>query len=90
MKLASELHDELEKKFGSNWRRDMSITLRLDQWYWLVFLIEHGIAAKREEFKKDTEERAIKSVTLGSWECELEELVKKIREGNLIKPKGRK
>jgi hypothetical protein len=76
--LAERLHDLLTERFGQDWRRDISLTLRADALYWFVFLAERGIAAKRQDFKGD-KDVASAVASLASWTMDLENLVSKIQ-----------
>jgi hypothetical protein len=56
------------------------LTLRADRLYWLVYLAEQGIAAKKAEFKADKAVRpAEAAASLASWQLDLEQLVNKVR-----------
>jgi hypothetical protein len=75
--LADRLHDLLAERFGQDWRRDISLTLRADALYWFVFLAERGIEAKRQDFKGD-KDVASAVASLASWQMDLENLVSKV------------
>lgn len=86
--IADRLHDLLTGRFGMDWRRDISLTLRADVLYWFVFLAERGIAAKRQDFTGDSDV-ASAAASLASWTMDLENLVSKV-EAVLPPKKGGK
>jgi hypothetical protein len=49
--LAEQLREFLNAKLGDDWRRHVSLTVRADNLYWLVFLAERGIEERRATFK---------------------------------------
>jgi hypothetical protein len=75
--LAERLHDRFAEKFGDDWRRDISLTLRADALYWFVYLAERGIEAKRQDFKGD-KDVASAVASLASWQMDLENLLSKV------------
>lgn len=78
--LADRLHDLFAGRFGDDWRRDISLTLRADALYWLVVLAERGIAAKRQDFKSDpAQDRASAAASLASWTMDVENLLAKVQ-----------
>jgi hypothetical protein len=85
--LTERRHDLLTERFGQDWRKDNSLTLRADALYWFVFLAERGIAAKRQDFKNDTDV-ASAVASLASWQMDLENLVSKV-EAVLPPKKGK-
>ena len=78
------LRDVYSKKFGSDWRKEISLTLRADTLFWFVHLIEFAIEKKRDEFKKSGID-ASAAASLGSWQADLENLVNRI--SSVINPK---
>lgn len=80
------LYNLLCDKVGMEWRRDVTITMRADALYWIVFLAQKGIRAKQVEFRADKGMRSIEAAaSLGSWTMDLEEFIKRIGEA-LDKP----
>lgn len=88
--LTQRLDDLFYSRFGDDWRREISITLRADAIHWLVYLCEKGIKAAAEEFKQDRQTRpAEAAASLASWHMDLENLVQRV-EMVLVKPKPKK
>jgi hypothetical protein len=89
--IADQLHHIFWAQFGSEWRRDITLTLRADALYWLVFLAERGIEERRQHFKTDSTTRpAEAAASIASWTMDLEELLKKIEAVITPRPKGGK
>jgi hypothetical protein len=85
----ARLHDLLAEKFGEDWRREISLTLRADALYWLVFLAEAGIEAKHKEFKADKTSGASEVASLASWQMDLENLLARIKSAFAPPSKGK-
>ena len=64
--IADRLHALLTERLGSDWRRDISLTLRADALYWFVFLAEYGIGKKREMFQSTGRAGAEEAASLAS------------------------
>ena len=78
--IADQLQDLFMDKFSEDWRRDISLTLRADHLYWLVFLAERGIEERRQYFKTSTMTRpAEAAASLGSWTMDLENLLNRVK-----------
>jgi hypothetical protein len=82
-KLADTLRDQLMTLQGDNWAtRDVTLTMLLDDAYWLVNLAEEGIKTRRSKFvekcngKMDIGER----LSLGEWFSDLKDCVRQIVE----------
>jgi hypothetical protein len=83
-KLADTLRDQLMTLQGDNWAtRDVTLTMRLDDAYWLVNLAEEGIKARRLEFIKDAKNGEMgigERLSLGEWFSDLKDCVRQIVE----------
>lgn len=79
-----------EEKFGDDWRKEISLTIRADTLSWFVHLIEEGIEHRKEEFEFDAKDQgrthlnAGEIASIASWRMDLEALVTKV-EG-IVKP----
>jgi hypothetical protein len=87
--LADQLHALLTEKLGGDWRKDVTLTVRADHLYWLVFLAETGLKAKRKEFGVSGHASAEEIASLGSWTMDRETLLSKVKAA-LNKPTKRK
>ena len=85
--VAERLHQFLAGKFGSDWRRDITLTLRADLLYWLLFLAERGVQAKRLEFRADPGRGAAEAASLASWQMDLEAVLGKVKAALTPVPK---
>jgi hypothetical protein len=78
--IPDRLFDLFTEQFGSDWRREITLTLRADNLYWLVRLAQWGIDARREHFKRDASTRpAEAAASLASWSMDLQNLVDTIK-----------
>jgi hypothetical protein len=77
--VSEQLHDFLASKFGADWRRDITLTLRADLLYWLLFLAERGVEAKRQEFRASGTAGASEAASLASWRMDLETVLGKVK-----------
>jgi hypothetical protein len=73
------VHQFLADKFGEDWRRDITLTFRADLLYWLVFLAERGVEAKRQEFCADPARGAAEVPSIASWQMDLEAVLGKVK-----------
>ncbi len=78
-RVAEQLHQFFTGKFGEDWRRDITLTFRADQLYWLLFLAERGVEAKRQEFRADPARGAAEAASLASWQMDLEAVLGKVK-----------
>jgi hypothetical protein len=78
--IPDRLYDLFVEQFGEDWRREITLTLRADNLYWLVRLAQWGIDARREHFKSDASTRpAEAAASLASWSMDLQNLVDRIK-----------
>ncbi len=93
LSLAEELHQLLANKLGDDWRRDITLTLRADKLYWLVYLAERGIAERKAAFRADPERArsaAEYAASLSSWLTDVGEVVGRVKAVLTPAPKGKK
>lgn len=77
--IAETLHNLLTERLGDNWRQDVSLTLRADVLYWIVYLAEKGIELRKAEMRADKTNRLAEVVaSIASWQIDLDNLVKRI------------
>ena len=76
--ITDDLSVQLSKRFGENWRQNLTITVRADVLYWMVFLAEVGINAKRTEFSQEPPD-VCNAASIGSWQADLEALAHQIK-----------
>jgi hypothetical protein len=84
--LSEQLRQLFYERFGNDWRREVTLTLRADKLYWLVHLAERGVEAKRADFKAAQADpdrgpfgSAEAAASLASWRMDLEKLVSAIQ-----------
>ncbi len=90
LSISEQLHTLLYKELGNNWRQDIKLSVRVDNLYWFVHLIEAGIEAKRKEFKEDKTSGAGETMSLASWCIDLEQLFNQIKAAVVHLKKGKK
>lgn len=90
--LDEKLRAVLTKRFGENWRRHISVTMRADVFWWILRLALWGLEVREKELKaKPRDQRDMGEVmSLGSWQMDLEEFVEAISKGEEVKFKRKK
>ena len=87
MKIADKLEAILTKRFGEDFRKNITTTLSADVIYWIIHLAELGIEVRQEEFRKNkgtfykkTEGwlGATECASLSTWQSDMEDWVEKI------------
>lgn len=74
--------------------KSVRVDLELGGLYWVVNLAEEGIQARLEKFKEMVAKGEMReselAVNVGSFKADLEELVKCVERGRIIKPRRSK
>ncbi len=80
LSIAEQLQKLFEEKLGGNWRKNINMDIRADNLYWLIFLAEAGINAKKEEMRKTKTPQVELVASVASWQLDLEALLAKIKQ----------
>lgn len=88
--IASKLFDDLSRRFGSDWRKYLPVTMRADDWYWLAFLAEKGYERLREEHKANTLGDMSMALSVASWHGNVEDLANSVANAREVKTRKRK
>lgn len=85
--ISEKLHEMLSERFGSDWRKDITLTHRVDDLYWLVKLAEEGLAERKRKVNRQSDASTIASI--GSFQIDLENLLASIWLA-ITKPDGKR
>lgn len=70
------LYELLYSIFGSDFRKEISLTVRADKLYWLIHLAEIGIQARLDQWRKQKGGMdAFSAASIASFQMDTEEMV---------------
>jgi hypothetical protein len=77
---SERLRQHFHSRFGSDWRRGITITVRADQLSWFVRMIERGIEAQKAAWLADSTPQldGAQTASIASWRLDLDDLVNRI------------
>lgn len=84
--LDQRLKEILYAKLGTDYRRDLSLTVRADALSWVFKMAVWGLAARTKAFRETPREKreAAEAASLGSFEIDLETMLAAIEKADVV------